>query len=196
MYQALTIVLLVLSAFLLIAFFVLYFEWRKTKKNHAGAVKDLTEHIIFTRVNFALLFFSLGLIGFILAYSGYGVKTQFEKEMRDSLKTEGDRISQEVISATTAKLVGVLGANIDTLQKKNENITAIEAEVQLRKKELDLLFAKSRKTADSLTRYPSQYLSSAVQREVQIQERGFRSSVGSTIADFRTRIETLEKGKK
>ena len=194
MYTVLTAVLFVLSVFMLVVLILSSIQWYRIAKKWSGDGKELTEHVIYTRVNFTLLFFSVGLMGFILAYGGYNVKTQFENEMKDTLTNESHRISKDVIKGTNDTLRRVFEISIDTLLRKSETIATIVQDVENQKQRYEgvvrhsLLLVDSLKRIVAKTRIELSYVQLQYSRDVGINT----SMTVNRTAAIDKRLTTLE----
>jgi len=110
---------------------------RHIKLSRSAKLKDdfLLEHIVYTRSSINLVYASIAIVSFVLAFLGFNLK---------------DKVSQDV----TKEISASARVDLNILKDKVSEIATLDSSAVLKYKELNLIADKSRSVLNELNRYP------------------------------------------
>ena len=150
MFAFLMTLLILLCVTLIIYTAWLVSTWKNVSRAIVGDRNEITEHIIQTRINFNLVFTSIGIAGILLVFMGYNQKAQFEREMKDSLSIMGGRIQAAVAESINVILRDIKTLDLQQVLSKRDSVSQILTDVDIDKRSFDAIIKRRIGWADSL----------------------------------------------
>ena len=163
---------------------------------------ELVKHIIYTHSNFNAIYLGIGIIGILLGFMGYNVKSSFENEVVEMKKSllarmtkDIDSVGTEIANTTTANVNNRLNdilnhVDINDLTQRAQNIVSIESKAKTDSAKFNVLMGHNHKMLSALSQQSPLYLDQLITKQMNRYVIGSR--LLAKLEDVEKRLAKLE----